>query len=79
MKTFGDHSDKILKVIALNKNVIVSCGLDKSIRVWEWKNGQEFKRLKGHTAGVLCLLKITDNIIISGSEDNSMKFWNVKE
>ncbi|XP_043278030.1 WD repeat domain-containing protein 83 isoform X2 [Venturia canescens] len=58
---------------------IVSCGLDKSVIVWDVATGTPMKRLRGHAGPVTCVrFNEESSMIISGSRDNSVMCWDVR-
>lgn len=57
----------------------VSASWDRSVRLWNLKNGTLVCKCLGHTADVTSVAFSPDNRqIVSGSRDNTIKVWNVK-
>ncbi|XP_066594428.1 WD repeat domain-containing protein 83 isoform X2 [Prorops nasuta] len=58
---------------------IVSCGLDKSVIVWDVATGMPVRRLRGH-AGPINTVKFNEEstMAISGSRDNSVMCWDIR-
>ncbi len=73
------HNDSISKVIySLNGNLI-SCSKDKTIKIWEENNENNYKCIKilNHSDRVYSILLLKDNnILISGGVDG-IKFWDL--
>src|SRR5690625_3745119 len=68
-------SSIIYGVINLNGNII-SCSMDKTIKIWDIDNNQVKHTLIGHERGVTCIVyDILNDELISGSEDCTLKFW----
>ncbi|XP_070167880.1 WD repeat domain-containing protein 83 isoform X2 [Polyergus mexicanus] len=58
---------------------IVSCGLDKSVILWDVATGMPVRRFRGH-AGPVTTVKFNEesSMIISGSRDNSVMCWDAR-
>lgn len=51
---------------------------DRSLRLWDLKNGKTIRRFVGHDKDVLSVAFSADNRqIVSGSRDKSIKIWNI--
>ena len=46
---------------------------DKSIRIWDMRDGRCVQTLRGHEKGVWALRFFTSNLIISASYDSSIR------
>ncbi|KAL0030698.1 hypothetical protein WJX77_002586 [Trebouxia sp. C0004] len=68
------HEYQVTGVIVRPDGCIVSCALDKSIRVW--KDGKCIETLKGHEGPVQCLLLLPNGDFLSGSNDATIKLWS---
>ncbi len=86
-KTFNVHEDslikneedKIINAIHFHPDgkLLVSCGADKTIRLWELETGSCKKTLLGHEGKVYKVRFSPDgNIIASCSEDRTIKLWD---
>ncbi|MEI6090993.1 MAG: VWA domain-containing protein [bacterium] len=62
----------------LNKLVVTSSN-DKTIRIWNSDNGQEIRRLEGHTAAVnYAEFSLDDKYVISASDDMKAILWDAQ-
>ncbi len=57
--------------------VIISGANDKTIKIWNTKDGKCMQTLVGHTWAVFCIRLVSKNILISGSYDKTIKIWNL--
>ena len=48
---------------------------DRTIKIWEVKDGKLFQTLVGHKKGVWCVKFITKYLLCSGSHDSTLKIW----
>lgn len=67
--------------LALSNNAefAISASWDRSLRLWNLKNGETICKFLGHTKDVLSVAFSPDNRqIVSGGRDNQLKMWNVK-
>lgn len=79
VSTLEKHNSTV-NALALNSDgrVLFSGGCDRSILVWEKKNGAESmvfaEALWGHTGAILCLINV-DDLFASGSSDRTVRIW----
>ena len=69
--------------LALTKdnNHLLSASWDRSLRLWDLRNGKTIKRFvqDGHSKEVLsCALSQDDRFILSSGADRDIKLWNTK-
>lgn len=55
---------------------LISCGLDSTIKVWNYHNGQCISTYRGHEDAVVSV-DFLDKTIVSGSADSTVKVWHV--
>ncbi|KIJ50383.1 hypothetical protein M422DRAFT_777108 [Sphaerobolus stellatus SS14] len=79
-KILRDHLGSIISVtFSPDGSSFASASADKTIRVWDSKNGTILKVLKGHLGWVNCIAFSPDSCIIaSGSRDKTVRLWNAK-
>lgn len=69
----------IVKVISIPNNRIVSCSLEKDIKVWNEHSETPIKILKGHQCSLRSIIYIKNrNLLISSASDNTIRTWNMK-
>ena len=61
----------------ISQNRLVSCGWDKTIRVWSLETAECIRLLKGHTLRVTRVKELPNEQLISTSEDKTLKLWNI--
>jgi len=61
----------------ISENRLVSCGWDRTIRVWSLESTDCLRLLKGHSAAVNRVKELPNQQLISGSEDKSLKLWSI--
>ncbi|KAK3098596.1 hypothetical protein FSP39_021090 [Pinctada imbricata] len=71
------HTDQVEEIIFNNK-YLASGSQDKTIKIWDLRNGKLLQTLVGHKKGVWCLNFYTKSLIVSGSHDGTIKVWNMK-
>jgi WD40 repeat protein len=81
IRTAGGHSDFVEKVrFHPTKPLIVSCSLDKTVRLWNPDNGAQIRSLEGHTDAVFAIAISPDgNRIASGAWNGEVRIWNVDD
>lgn len=64
---------------ARQSGLIVSYGIDETIRLWDSEQKNSLHILKGHSASVSSVVFAPgDRFIVSGSDDGIMKIWDLK-
>ncbi len=69
---------------SLEHDLFASGSRDKTIKIWNFKNGKEINTLKGHSASVNSLAYLSDSLLASGNSWNEndgnsisvIKIWN---
>eukprot|EP00607_Mallomonas_marina_P010562 CAMPEP_0182421000 /NCGR_PEP_ID=MMETSP1167-20130531/6146_1 /TAXON_ID=2988 /ORGANISM="Mallomonas Sp, Strain CCMP3275" /LENGTH=670 /DNA_ID=CAMNT_0024597657 /DNA_START=71 /DNA_END=2083 /DNA_ORIENTATION=- len=80
IQTFIGHSNWVTALVALDDNdLLISGGLDKTIKFWSIATGQCNKTLTNHTAEVCCIILWQPNIIISGGCDKELRLWDIAQ
>ncbi|KAJ3231247.1 hypothetical protein HDU81_003902 [Chytriomyces hyalinus] len=76
LKELTGHTQCVTGV-QFDEHKIVSCSLDRTIRIWSIsRNFECLRTLEGHRDGVVCLHYV-DELLASGSADASIRVWNI--
>jgi WD40 repeat protein len=80
VRTLGGHTSIVTAcAISPDGSFIVSASWDRTLKVWEAQNGQEFATLTGHTAGVwACAISPDGRSIVSASWDRTLQLWDAQ-
>jgi len=73
------HDDGVVKILTCqeNPNLLMSCSIDATIRLWDFRNGECIKKLTGHTEEILDF-HYNSYQIISASEDHTLRLWDIR-
>jgi len=79
LHTLIGHSQWVMAVaISPDGQMVVSGGLDATIRVWNLATGEPVRTLTGHTKPVNTLAIAPDGqTLVSGSDDDTIKIWQL--
>jgi WD40 repeat protein len=81
VRQFNGHTN-VARAAAFFKDGrrFVSCGFDRTLRVWDVATGKELARLEGHTRDEIdCLALSPDQRhLLSGGEDHTFRLWDVE-
>ena len=77
LRTFGPQSTKLMKCTwAPDGSVVLSCGLDGTLKTYKVANGINTHSLTGHVRHVSPgIFSPNGNIICSAAEDGFLKLW----
>ena len=77
--TINAHESKVSQVF-INQNRIYSCGLDKTIKIWNMNDYKEIKTYKIHDSPILSLaIDSTDECLVSGDESGLIHLTNLMQ
>ena len=71
------HTGQVTTVVKISEDIVVSGSVDKTLRVWNIKTGEEPKVLEGHTGPVYVAIKMSEKIVVSGSGDGTLRVWDI--
>ncbi|MFH0894293.1 MAG: WD40 repeat domain-containing protein [Bacteroidota bacterium] len=80
-KTLSGHKEKVTSVVfhPLNKNILVSAGADKSILVWDIKDGKIIRQLGSLVYPITAMsVKPDGSALLVASGDNSVRMAELK-
>lgn len=55
---------------------LLSASHDKTVRVWDWRKGENDLVLEGHEDSVRCLALLSDSRVASASWDGTVRIWD---
>ncbi|CAD8205983.1 unnamed protein product [Paramecium octaurelia] len=71
---------RVIQFMKMNsKNILMSAGEDKSLRLWsntQLARPKFLQKIEAHLNGILCfVLNQLEDLLITGSRDTTLKFW----
>ena len=74
------HSNKISSFCISSMNKLISCGLDKYIKIWNLSqtNMTLFLQLKTHTNLICKIISLTNNRLASSFKDGKVIIWKIQ-
>jgi Planctomycete cytochrome C/WD domain, G-beta repeat len=81
IRAAAGHGNAAFKVLYHpSKPILMTCGADMTVRVWNPDNGQAVRTLAGHTDWVYALALSSDgNFVASGTWNGEVKVWHVAD
>jgi len=73
--TLSGHFLDVTCIAALNSTQIVSSSEDKTIKIWNYRQGKCKKTLNGHKDKVVQVIKMNELHFVSCSQDETIKLW----
>lgn len=78
VRTFKGHTQPVrgLSLLSGHQDLFASAGNDGSIRIWNYKSGEDIKALDGHDSFVYSLACTPEGDLVSSGEDRSVRIWD---
>ena len=73
---FIGHENYVLCLEKCNNNCFASAGNDGTIRIWDYYQKEEIRKIDDGDNCILCLIKLKNGNLCSGGSDFSIKFWD---
>lgn len=74
IETLFGHQDAVQAVDCLHKPRPVSCGSDRSVRLWKVLEESHLV-FRGHKAAADCVAQLTETCFASGGQDGTLQLW----
>ncbi|OAD00525.1 hypothetical protein MUCCIDRAFT_147429, partial [Mucor lusitanicus CBS 277.49] len=75
-RTLSGHTDSVLSLRLVNKDQIISCSKDRTLRLWNKHTGEFLRQFNGHRAAVNAV-QWHDTRVVSASGDRTVKIWDL--
>jgi WD40 repeat protein len=77
--TLTGHQDGVVQSLYVpGGKLVVTCGHDRTVRIWQATDGKLIRTLQGHQGQVLSLaVAANGRRLISGGRDNSIRLWDL--
>jgi WD40 repeat protein len=72
------HTNSIICLLQLTKDILISAGYDKSIKIWKWRTRKCLRTIRAHNNYISELVKHTDTIFFSLANDGIIKKWDIR-
>ena len=76
--SFKGHEKGVVSLAVIDRNLIASGSLDKTVRIWNRVSQETVQILKGHGGAVTGLAAISSQLLASASDDQTIKLWNLE-
>ena len=73
---FTGHSNWVLSLLALSDDRLASAGADRTIQIWNTRDGRGQVVLTGHEGSIESLAELPDGRLVSASEDDTVRLWD---
>ena len=79
--TLAGHTSSVNALVGLENGLLASASLDKSIKVWNVRDGRLVKSFGEHSGGVHSMVLISKGRLASGGgfSDKQIKIWSPSE
>jgi WD40 repeat protein len=78
-KTLTGHIDAVKSLMMLKDGNIASGSSDRTVKIWNVKEGSVNRTLTGHIGAVSSLVLLRNGNIASASHDKTVKIWNLTD
>jgi NACHT domain- and WD repeat-containing protein len=79
LRTLVGHTRRILGIgLTVDGQRAISCGEDKTLRVWDLESGACLRVIEGHLGSIACVWLTTSGLVVSGSADKTVRVWNLE-
>ncbi|TMW66701.1 hypothetical protein Poli38472_014013 [Pythium oligandrum] len=75
--TLKRHTDLLQDLLVLNDDVLLSCGMDSAIFLWDTQTLQVKATRQGHRRGVRLLAKLSDQLFLSTGFECEVLGWDI--
>jgi WD40 repeat protein len=81
IRVSGGHTEAIFRILSHPRQpILVTCGADRTVRLWDAESGRALHTLKGHSDWVYALAFSPDGrLLASGSWNGEIKVWRVAD
>jgi WD40 repeat protein len=81
VRASGGHAGPVYKVVlAPKQHLLVTCGADKTVRIWNADNGAPVRTLSGHADYVYAVAVSPDGTLVaSGGYGGEVRLWKVAD
>jgi WD40 repeat protein len=79
VQTLTGHEARVNAVaVTSDGRKIISGSSDHTLRIWEFRTGNEFGILQGHSDSVNAVALNSEGLVVSGSDDGSVRIWDLE-
>ena len=78
LSRIGDHQDSVSDVCWSDQSVLITAGLDRSIKAWSFPDESSSRKFHGHSKSVTAVCLMNDGeTLVSAGVDQSVRVWNL--
>lgn len=72
------HTGGATGVAFIDRDKVLTCGVDRTVRLWNLENGKEIRHFTGHTSGISSLAVSADGkTFATGAGDGTARLWQI--
>ena len=81
ISTLNSHTSKVHAITFKNEQKLISCGDDKTLKIWNVKIGQCIESLKGYSSWINAIQfdPFHPAIIATANDDGTLKLWDIEK